>query len=178
MIPCAVSVRWSIKQTTINHISSNEMNHCIIYRLYRHWRQRLQLQKENESLCQTESFQDRGWQLCLCITAANSHFHSRDDTLTFSTLDVLTAVQVTAQVRWRVRQAAHYIGLMKELTNALLRWATVLQSWQQVKRQRMSRWWVWLMNSFDFVDELVYASNYCWFNTTALLVWQYSSKAV
>lgn len=117
--------------------------------------------KPVESLCHTASFQDRRWQLCLCITAAYSHFHSSDDTLTFSALDVLTTVQVTAQVRWRVRQAAHYIGLMKELMNALWRWATVPQCWQQVKRQRMSTWWEKVTSMNSWLNELVYACDYC-----------------
>lgn len=53
----------------------------------------------------SDSYQDRQRQLCLCIIAVNSHFlSSDDDTLTFSILDVHTAVQVTAEVRCQVRQ--------------------------------------------------------------------------
>lgn len=136
IIPCAMSVRWTIKQTKMNHLSSSVMNQWIIYRLYLQWRQRLQLQSPREKACrESVSHGNLPGQTVtvMCFTAANSHFHSSDDTLTFSTLDVLTAVQVTAQVRWRARQAAHHIGLMKELMNVLLRWATVLQCWQQVK---------------------------------------------
>lgn len=126
---------WYLQQRGANPSSARLRNLCLHQTCRGHGARSYTVTQGAQGVCHTDSFQGSHWQLCLCITAANSHFFGSCGTLTFSVLDVLAAVQVTAQVRSRAGQAWALWGVMKELMNALLRWAAALPRWQPVKRQ-------------------------------------------
>lgn len=78
-------------------LASTAVKNLCLHHMYRKdsacsWSQRECEQRESVSPWQLPGQQ---WQLCLCITAADSHFLGSDDTLTFLILDV------SQQCRWQ-----------------------------------------------------------------------------